>query len=139
MGVVAKNGMILPPLKVIRKHCLECCCGQSVEVRLCPVDNCALYPYRFGKGSEVKPQLTPLKSIKAKCLDCSGTAQEASSCWSDTCVLYPYRQGHNPNLTGKRRGGDPDALRRWRERENEKKDTSTRRDSETRTAAVVSL
>lgn len=134
---IAKIKMTLSPLKAIRKHCLKCGCGQFVEVQLCPAEDCALWPYRFGRGPEVKPQLTSLKSIKAMCLDCSSTAKAVTSCWNDTCVLYLYRQGHNPNLKGKRRGGDPDALRRWRERENEKKDTSTRRDSETRTDAAV--
>lgn len=125
------------PLKVIRSHCLDCCCGQIGEVNLCPSEDCALHPYRFGRGPAVKPKLTRLKSIHARCVDCVGSAKAASACNDDTCVLYPYRQGHNPNLKGKRRGGDPDALRRWRERENEQKDMSTRRDSETRTDAAV--
>jgi hypothetical protein len=96
---------ILSPLKTIRRHCLDCCCGQIGEVNLCPSEDCALYPYRFGRGPEVKPQLTPLRSIKGKCLDCSGTAQEATECWNDTCVLYPYRNGSNPNRRGV--GGNP--------------------------------
>lgn len=37
------------PVKAIRKKCLDCCCQQSKEVRLCTVINCAIYPYRFGK------------------------------------------------------------------------------------------
>ncbi len=38
----------LTPLKAVRKKCLDCCCGQITEVRLCTVKNCALYPYRMG-------------------------------------------------------------------------------------------
>jgi hypothetical protein len=47
-----KNGMphLHPPLKAIRRKCLDCCCGSSHEVDLCQVEDCSLYPYRFGKS-----------------------------------------------------------------------------------------
>jgi len=38
------------PVKAIREKCLDCSCGQTNEVRNCPVVNCALYPFRFGKN-----------------------------------------------------------------------------------------
>ena len=45
--------------------------------------------------------LTPLKSIRAKCLDCvCESAQEVRLCLSTGCPLYPYRMGHNPNRKG---------------------------------------
>lgn len=37
------------PLRAIRTKCLDCCCGQVNEVRLCPCLDCSLYPYRLGK------------------------------------------------------------------------------------------
>lgn len=41
---------ILRPLKAIRKHCIDCMCGQMQEVTRCPSsETCALWPYRFGK------------------------------------------------------------------------------------------
>ena len=40
----------MTPLKAIRAKCLDCCCGQSIEVKLCPIDDCPLYAYRFGRG-----------------------------------------------------------------------------------------
>lgn len=40
----------LTPLKAIRAKCLDCCCGQSNEVKLCPCADCPLYIYRLGKG-----------------------------------------------------------------------------------------
>jgi hypothetical protein len=41
--------------------------------------------------------LTPLKSIRAKCLDCCcGMANEVKLCTADKCPLYPYRTGHGP-------------------------------------------
>ena len=37
------------PMKAIRRKCLDCCCGSSQEVSLCPVHSCSLHPYRFGR------------------------------------------------------------------------------------------
>ena len=34
-------------LAVIRDKCLDCCCGQMVEVRMCSSAQCALWPYRM--------------------------------------------------------------------------------------------
>lgn len=45
----------LTPVKAIRQKCLECSNGQRIEVRLCPIKDCALYGYRMGhrpKGEE---------------------------------------------------------------------------------------
>lgn len=38
----------MTPLKAIREKCLDCCCGQPKEVKLCPVTKCPLYEFRFG-------------------------------------------------------------------------------------------
>jgi hypothetical protein len=38
----------MTPMKAIRAKCLDCCCGQSNEVRLCPISDCSLWPYRDG-------------------------------------------------------------------------------------------
>ena len=38
------------PLKAIRQHCLSCSCGCMSEVRLCTVQTCELFPYRFGSN-----------------------------------------------------------------------------------------
>jgi hypothetical protein len=35
-------------LKTIRRKCIECCCGQLAEVRLCHLSKCELWPYRLG-------------------------------------------------------------------------------------------
>ena len=35
--------------KAIRAKCLDCCCGQAVEVRRCTIKKCPLFPYRMGK------------------------------------------------------------------------------------------
>lgn len=38
----------MTPMKAIRAKCLDCCCGQSAEVRLCPIYDCSLWQYRDG-------------------------------------------------------------------------------------------
>ena len=43
-----KNKLYNTPIKAIRKHCLDCCCGSHKEVRECTVIKCAIYPYRLG-------------------------------------------------------------------------------------------
>lgn len=46
--------------------------------------------------------MTPLKAIRAKCLDCScGQWYEVKMCPITDCPLYEYREGHNPKLKGK--------------------------------------
>jgi len=40
----------MTPLRAIRFKCLECSAGQPKEVRKCPIENCALFPYRFGRN-----------------------------------------------------------------------------------------
>lgn len=41
--------------------------------------------------------LTPLKAIRAKCIDCSGGAvMEVRQCPITSCALFPYRMGKRP-------------------------------------------
>lgn len=40
--------------KAIRLKCLDCCAGQSAEVRKCPAERCPLWRYRMGK--EIKDE-----------------------------------------------------------------------------------
>ena len=41
--------------------------------------------------------LTPIKSIRAKCLDCcAGSYKEVALCTAQNCSLYPYRFGKRP-------------------------------------------
>ena len=48
------------PIKAIRKKCLDCTCYQPKEVRLCPVVNCPLYPYRMG----TRPSQATIDTLK---------------------------------------------------------------------------
>ena len=43
--------------------------------------------------------LTPIKAIRAKCLDCcAGHPSEVRICTALKCPLYPYRMGHRPRV-----------------------------------------
>ncbi len=45
--------------------------------------------------------LTPMKAIRAKCLDCSaGQPKEVRLCPVTACPLWPYRMGRNPQRAG---------------------------------------
>lgn len=46
--------------------------------------------------------LTPLKAIRAKCLDCSGgVVSEVRECRIVSCTLHPYRMGKRPSTVKK--------------------------------------
>jgi hypothetical protein len=48
---------ITNPVKAIRAKCLECSSESVVEVKECPVKNCALYPFRFGTNPYRKKRI----------------------------------------------------------------------------------
>lgn len=49
----------MTPLQAIRQKCLDCCCGQSSEVKNCTVSGCSLYPFRLGRKPKVERYYTP--------------------------------------------------------------------------------
>ena len=41
--------------------------------------------------------LTPLKSIRANCLDCcAGSPKQVATCQIERCHVWPYRMGRRP-------------------------------------------
>jgi len=55
-------------------------------------------PARSGKEPEMAKVLFPMKAIRAKCLDCSGTSKAVKYCPCDgcnstRCELWPFRFG----------------------------------------------
>jgi hypothetical protein len=45
----------------------------------------------------MEKRLTPIKAIRAKCLDCSDDQiKEVRECSVKRCPLYPYRMGRRP-------------------------------------------
>ena len=55
------NKLYDTPIKAMRKKCLDCTCGQFIEIRECPVINCALYPYRMGS----RPDQATIDNLQA--------------------------------------------------------------------------
>ena len=54
-----ENAIVTNPVKVIRLKCLDCCCGNSNEVKECTVTRCPLHPFRLGKNPyRVKKELS---------------------------------------------------------------------------------
>lgn len=52
---------------------------------------------RDGKESRSMAKLTPMRAIRAKCLECSnGQVKEVRLCPIKRCALYEYRLGHRP-------------------------------------------
>ena len=49
----------MTPLKAIRANCLDCSADSAKEVRLCPIKDCPLYVYRFGKNPKRKGMGNP--------------------------------------------------------------------------------
>ena len=46
------------PIKAIREKCIDCMNGSRNEVKLCPSEDCPLYPFRFGKNPYSKRVMT---------------------------------------------------------------------------------
>ncbi len=84
------------PLGAIRKKCLWCCLDQPSEVRECRSErSCSLWAYRMG-GMPKIPKPSPLKAVRARCLDCVEGASDVKDCGDTECALWPYRFGRNP-------------------------------------------
>lgn len=46
----------MTPIQAIRAKCLDCCCDQANEVKLCTAIRCPLHPFRLGKNPNIKPR-----------------------------------------------------------------------------------
>ncbi|ATV35694.1 hypothetical protein [Fusobacterium pseudoperiodonticum] len=53
-------------------------------------------------------EITPMKAIRQKCLDCScEQLSEVKECSIKNCALYPFRMGYKLDENGNRRKGKP--------------------------------
>ena len=79
-------------------------CGKHIHNLCNCVDNMKinklLNTKELKKGVQSKMKiLTPIKSIRAKCLDCrNGSFTEVKLCTVNGCALHPYRLGHRPRI-----------------------------------------
>ena len=56
--------------EAIRAKCLDCCCGQSAEVRECTARECPLWPFRMGRESIAETCMmtkSKMRKITATC------------------------------------------------------------------------
>ena len=52
-------------------------------------------------------EVTPMKAIRQKCLDCScGSSEEVKNCFAKKCPLYQFRFGYKLDENGNRRKRD---------------------------------
>jgi hypothetical protein len=63
-----------------------------------------VHPTMTGYDFREDVPLTPRRAMRAKCLECSGTAYEVKKCTVVDCPLWPYRLGVGvcTNLEGAR-------------------------------------
>ncbi len=52
--------------RAIRLKCLDCCCGNAAEVRLCPIQTCPLWRFRMGTESKGKKEAFSGESFEDK-------------------------------------------------------------------------
>lgn len=50
--------------KAIQLKCLDCCCGQRVEIRKCPMLNCPLYLFCMGNEKKAKDLIAKMEQQK---------------------------------------------------------------------------
>lgn len=71
-------------LKVIRAHCLDCCCDQPIEVERCGCPTCSLYPYRFGKDPRPR-ELSPAQLAHIAEMNQRRNEKKQESCAGGVC------------------------------------------------------
>jgi hypothetical protein len=91
---------VATPIKAIRLTCLDCSGGSRLGVRQCPLVDCPLHEYRFGKRP-ASSRRTPLKAIRAYVRDflCLGSALEAREWPTLVHPLWLYRLGRRPKAS----------------------------------------
>lgn len=73
--------------------------------------------------------MTPIKAIRAKCLDCcGGSAYEVRLCPMTTCSLYIFRFGVNPNKQTSRTQSQLEALNKNAFKQKSPRQTTLSRD-----------
>ncbi len=75
---------IRTPIKAIRAKCLDCMCDSAQEVRLCPCQDCPLYPYRMGHNPNRKGMGGNIKALMGEKPDSAcepETSEDANENW----------------------------------------------------------
>lgn len=91
----------ISPLKAIRLKCLDCSCGSFNEVKLCPVEQCSLYPFREGHNPYTKKDYTPEEraALAARLMKKKSTKQGEESANAPSEGTYIPRNIPGENTT----------------------------------------
>lgn len=77
--------------QAIRERCLDCSAGSTKDVIECHITDCALYPFRMGRGKQNPKDRN--RAIRSYCLWCCAVQpSEVRLCPSNDCPLHPFRQ-----------------------------------------------
>jgi len=77
--------------QAIREKCLDCSARSTKDVAECPMTDCALYPFRMGRGKQNPKDRN--RAIRSYCLwCCARQPSEVRLCPSSGCPLHPFRQ-----------------------------------------------
>jgi hypothetical protein len=75
------------------------CLAKFAALRIVPTDHIVRYVHGTKTVTKLAADLTPLKAIRAKCIDCSGGSPKvATECHILECSLWPYRLGRRPKF-----------------------------------------
>lgn len=85
--------------KVARLKCLDCCGGSSREVKACPIHDCAVWPYRFGREPETVAKREPQLMDPVYVVLAGAVLDEPDSAWARWCLDNP-RKALGDKLTG---------------------------------------
>ena len=89
----------MSPTEAIRRKCLDCCCGQIVEVKLCEAITCPLWPFRAGRHPYTK---TRLLQTDSEASDSNGSQVPESASPSRTRLHEPsFSEGEAILLDGR--------------------------------------
>lgn len=93
--IIRKNGVeeiSLNRRTAIRERCLNCYGWSPSEVAACPLDQCALYEFRLGKGKQ--DPVVRSKAIRKYCKWCACQQDlEVRLCPAVMCALHKFRMG----------------------------------------------
>lgn len=82
----------MSPRQAIKQYCLWCVTGQRKEIKLCDIQDCALFPFKDGQTIVGNSKL---KAIKNRCKQCS-IENTVKSCKHKDCPLHSMRFGKRP-------------------------------------------
>jgi len=63
----------MSPKKAIRKKCIDCCCGQIVEIQKCTCTACPMWPFRSGRHPYTSKARSVPGSASRSTLDANNT------------------------------------------------------------------